>query len=327
MTKNQIWRQTFSYLLFIQIILYGRECSAQARVVPIGMCPAITGGTCPDPGIRFILFTRSTPENGVQIGGESLPGQFDVSHPTKVLMHGFNEGITVLFRVRDAYLQKGDYNIVMVDWNKYGKNPCYPVARSNAWFAGKCSAHMIKRLVEAGVKDIHAIGVSLGAHVVGYAANELKPYKLPRITGLDPASPLFELASNEHKLDSSDAEFVDVIHTNALVQGKAERLGHVDFYMNGGTHQPGCTFVAKPLTCDHLRSVAYFAESIVSEDGFWAWKCSGQAQYALGQCPQKGEPVLVGEFVDKSARGFYVTKTRSQSPFAVGRWDTKVSSR
>lgn len=58
--------------------------------------------------------------------------------------------------------------------------------------------------------------------------------------GLDPALPLFITASTHDKLDESDAEFVDVIHSNALVQGKIERCGHADFYMNGGIIQPGC---------------------------------------------------------------------------------------
>lgn len=52
--------------------------------------------------------------------------------------------------------------------------------------------------------------------------------------------PLFITASAADKLDPSDALFVDVIHSNALVQGKIERCGHVDFYMNGGILQPGC---------------------------------------------------------------------------------------
>lgn len=52
--------------------------------------------------------------------------------------------------------------------------------------------------------------------------------------------PLFITAPASQKLDPTDAEFVDVIHTNALVQGKIERCGHVDFYMNGGILQPGC---------------------------------------------------------------------------------------
>lgn len=52
--------------------------------------------------------------------------------------------------------------------------------------------------------------------------------------------PLFITASRENKLDDTDAKFVDVIHTNALLQGKIERCGHADFYMNGGIVQPGC---------------------------------------------------------------------------------------
>lgn len=52
--------------------------------------------------------------------------------------------------------------------------------------------------------------------------------------------PLFITASRENKLDETDAKFVDVIHTNALLQGKIERCGHADFYMNGGIVQPGC---------------------------------------------------------------------------------------
>lgn len=52
--------------------------------------------------------------------------------------------------------------------------------------------------------------------------------------------PLFVSSSKENKLDPSDAEYVDVIHTNAMIQGKLERCGHADFYINGGIVQPGC---------------------------------------------------------------------------------------
>lgn len=58
--------------------------------------------------------------------------------------------------------------------------------------------------------------------------------------GLDPAMPGFTFARKDSKLDSGDAELVDVIHTNAFIQGTIEPSGHVDFYMNGGVVQPGC---------------------------------------------------------------------------------------
>lgn len=46
-------------------------------------------------------------------------------------------------------------------------------------------------------------------------------------------------------LSKSDADFVDVIHTNGrktinMGLGLYEPMGHVDFYPNGGKTQPGC---------------------------------------------------------------------------------------
>lgn len=59
-------------------------------------------------------------------------------------------------------------------------------------------------------------------------------------TGLDPALPFFATLKPDWKLDSTDAEFVDIIHTNSGIYGKVEATGHTDFYVNGGTFQPRC---------------------------------------------------------------------------------------
>ena len=64
------------------------------------------------------------------------------------------------------------------------------------------------------------------------------------ISGLDPAGP--KLAEDDtHRnisLDKTDAKFVDIIHSDAETPllGTLKRQGHVDFYPNGGLHQPGC---------------------------------------------------------------------------------------
>lgn len=57
--------------------------------------------------------------------------------------------------------------------------------------------------------------------------------------GLDPAGPLFYTTLTK-KLSSKVGIFVDVLHSNAFLQGSFLRLGHVDFFMNGGVIQPGC---------------------------------------------------------------------------------------
>lgn len=71
-----------------------------------------------------------------------------------------------------------------------------------------------------------------------------------RITGLDPAFPMFYLMKLFTPLNKNDAEFVDVIHTDAWLYGAPFSTGTVDFWPNSGkTLQPGCPKRNyKPLT-------------------------------------------------------------------------------
>lgn len=73
---------------------------------------------------------------------------------------------------------------------------------------------------------LHLIGHSLGAHICGFAAKELKKMRnewtVQRITGLDPAQPCFKDAEVSAHLHKTDAPFVDVIHTNGRL---LRRLG------------------------------------------------------------------------------------------------------
>jgi Lipase len=54
----------------------------------------------------------------------------------------------------------------------------------------------------------------LGAQVAGYAGQGVA--KLGRITGLDPAGPLFQYTPPHVRLDPTDAQFVDAYHTNGV---------------------------------------------------------------------------------------------------------------
>lgn len=85
--------------------------------------------------------------------------------------------------------------------------------------------------------QLHLVGHSLGAHICGFAAKELKKKSLPwianRITGLDPAQPCFKNADKSMHLHKTDAPFVDVIHTNGKLLseiglGLPEVLGTVE---------------------------------------------------------------------------------------------------
>ncbi|XP_043269843.1 uncharacterized protein [Venturia canescens] len=291
----------------------------------IGPCLIHSNKSCPDEEVTFFLYTRNNPFDGEEIrvnGTWSNLNEMNYSknYPTKIIIHGYNSDMQLdsLVDIRIEYLKKEPANLIAVDWHRLAVGPCYPVAVHNVPHVGDCLAQLIERLRDAGTTNIHVIGFSLGAHVPAFSANVLKPYKIPRITGLDPAMPLFVTVGNDGKLDAGDAEFVDVFHTNAFIQGKVETSGHIDFYMNGGINQPGCWQKQNPFGCNHHRSAAYFAESINTRIGFWGWPCPGLVAYLLGLCPPRFPAVVAGDNVDTKYRGFFLVKTRAEAPFALG---------
>lgn len=89
-----------------------------------------------------------------------------------------------------GYLKAGDFNVWMIDWGAVASGPfyCYPIVVSSLNYVGTCAAQLIKEIADISTappeKKFHVIGFSIGAHAVGYIANNLRPYKLPRITGM-----------------------------------------------------------------------------------------------------------------------------------------------
>ncbi|XP_011300409.1 lipase member H-A-like [Fopius arisanus] len=302
-----------------------RQFGISHRDYFLGPCLVHTNQTCPDDEVTFFLYTRDNPGSGKQIfvndsSSNLHETNFNPRDPTKIVVHGYNSDMRLdsLVDIRNEYLKKRSYNVIAVDWHRLAVAPCYPIAVHNVPHVGDCLAQLIERLKDVGAIDIHTIGFSLGAHVPAFAANALRPYKIPRITGLDPAMPLFITVSKDEKLDSGDGDFVDVFHTNAFIQGKVETSGHIDFYINGGINQPGCWGNRNPFGCNHHRAAVYFAESINSEVGFWGWPCPGFLAYLLALCPPRAPAVLAGDPVDENYRGFFLVHTRDHSPFAEG---------
>lgn len=84
----------------------------------------------------------------------------------------------------------------------------------------------------------------MGAQISGLAGatlQNLSGISIGRITGLDPALPLFSLADEEDRLSKDDADLVVVIHTDGGVAGFMDPVGDIDFFPNGGKPpQPGC---------------------------------------------------------------------------------------
>ena len=78
---------------------------------------------------------------------------------------------------------------------------------------------------------------------------------------------MFEAYAPEVRLDSTDAIFVDAIHTDAVPLDEAgfgarSPCGHIDFYPNGGGSQPGCPPPVKTTVWElvtlHFTGEAFF---------------------------------------------------------------------
>lgn len=207
---------------------------------------------CPHPKIQFYLYTRRTQEEpefiDVLDDNALYYTHFNPRHPTKIVIHGFGGGrnLSPSPDIRKAYFTIGDYNIIIVDYGSAVKEPCLSQMDWAPRFGGLCISQLVKYLARhpRGIRpdDIHFIGYSVGAHIAGLVANYLKPEegKIGRITALDPTIFFYAGTNNSKDLDSSDAHFVDVLHTGAGILGQWHSSGHADFYVNGGTRQPAC---------------------------------------------------------------------------------------
>ncbi|XP_052686468.1 pancreatic lipase-related protein 2-like [Crassostrea angulata] len=297
-------------------------------------------------GTEFLLFTRRNPSNPDRLDYVSqssvVSSQFQRSVQTKIIIHGFANTVktTWLYKMKRSFLTKGDYNVIIVAWGAGAAAPDYNQAVSNTRMVATQTRLIIEGLVQAGgrLADIHLIGHSLGAHTAGSTGRQLGG-KIGRITGLDPAKPAFENHPEGVRIDSSDAVFVDIIHTNGAPirlggAGLMEVSGHVDFYVNGGERQPGCpslvtgTFeqlfsrnLSGALTaasCSHSRSHEYFTESILTGRPLTAYPCDNYEKFSSGgcrTCRRVGCSQLGLNADVKSGRGKMFLDTLSMAPF------------
>lgn len=238
-----------------------------------------------------------------------------------MLIHGFvdDEYGQMATTITKNFLQVEDVNVIVVDWSNIPMSFNYLVAALRTADVGHYLSRLIDFLVSQGadIRNFHVIGFSLGAHVAGTAGRSIKSGIIPRITGLDPALPGFGYPSLFNKLQPSDAEFVDCIHTCGGLLAFFEPLCHVDFYANGGTHpQPGCSLIDFGK-CSHFRSFFFFAESILDDHKFPALRCNSITSNSRDcEHVENNEETLMGKPVINSTRGLFYVYTNSGYPFA-----------
>ncbi|TRY75617.1 hypothetical protein TCAL_07503 [Tigriopus californicus] len=280
---------------------------------------------------------------------------FNASNPLKIIIHGFGSGCNRVWprEMRLSFLAVEDCNVICVDWSLGAADPNYVRAAVNTRLVGKQVAILMKtindKLASSMNERTHIIGFSLGAHVAGFAGSELS--NLSRITGLDPAGPLFEGYDLKVRLDKSDANYVDVIHSNgeSLIVGGFgvwEPIGHVDFYPNGGRAQRGCQHLiigglydfiysysqsneTYRYLCNHRRAYKLFTNSISPKCKFNAFPCESYEKFESGACfscnSKLGECGHLGYYSNQApGRGSLYLLTRDEEPFCGNQYKINI---
>nr|XP_051714746.1 lipase member H isoform X2 [Oryctolagus cuniculus] len=261
--------------------------------------------------VRLLLYTRKN-YTCAQIINSTTFGNLNVTKKTTFVVHGFRPTGSPPVWLQDlvkALLMVEDMNLVVVDWNRGATTVIYTQASNKTRKVAIILKEFIDQMLARGASldDIYMIGVSLGAHISGFVG-KMYNGQLGRITGLDPAGPLFNGKPPQDRLDPSDAQFVDVIHSDTDALGYKEPLGNIDFYPNGGVDQPGCPktiFEAgmQYFKCDHQMSVYLYLSSLRKNCTITAYPCDSYRDYRNGKCINCGLPQgkpcpLLGYYAD-----------------------------
>ncbi|XP_022131169.2 pancreatic triacylglycerol lipase [Pieris rapae] len=267
---------------------------------------------------QYLLYTRRNSRNSQRLrmndANSIRNSNFNAQHPTVVSVHGWlsNQNTQNNPTIRNAFLGKGDYNVIILDWSRLARRD-YATAAAGVPDVGRGLGQFLNFLHQttgAPFDRMHLVGFSLGAHVVGNAGRELRG-RVARITGLDPAGPLWNL--NRNRLSPSDGVYVEAIHTDSGYTvgglGIGTAVADADFFPNGGIRQPGC------LTniCNHNRAWQLFA-STVTRNHLEGRLCSSMTQVNLNTC--RGRTLRMGnDILNKRGSGIYRMDTRANYPY------------
>jgi len=314
--------------------------SSPFALLPLPTCPAAL-----KPELNYRMYTRSNRVIGQNFDHKgSIPSVYGPGKRTVFLVHGWTQdgSDSFLTDMKNAFLDREDLNVVIVDWGGGASQLNYQQSASNTRTVGAMTALVYQNILKvsgSAASRLWCAGHSLGSHVCGHAGMKMpNSQKLGRITGMDPAGPSFESHSDKTVgLNPSAATFVDVIHTDGGNLGTVRDIGHADYYPNGGQSQPGC--IGKDFfrnegveqwddetpeqysLCGHARSNTYLTESAKKDCFITRQICTSYSRLP-GSCSScTGCGVFpcgyMGFAADSSCRksGIFYLETTSRSPY------------
>ena len=255
--------------------------------------------------VTFYLYTLQNPNNPEVIPATNFPALvnsavFSTARQNVFVTHGWNNNFlsNVNVQIRTALLNWHNVNIFIVDWSRPA-NLFYTSARNAVPEIGNAVGDFINTMISSfGLSPARfdLVGHSLGAHVSGCAGARVNGL-VNSIVGLDPAGPLFTIGNIDNRIDPTDGDFVQIIHTNDGLLGFSGQLGHADYSPNGGSSQPGCG-IDLAGTCAHSRAFLFYAESL-GNNALVARQCASHSNFNNGLCNNNHRSLMGGLNVDK----------------------------
>ncbi|XP_063830081.1 pancreatic triacylglycerol lipase-like [Ostrinia nubilalis] len=265
---------------------------------------------------QYFLYTRRNSNSAQALimndANSIRNSNYNPNVPTVVISHGWlsKQSTSINPAIRDVYLRRNDVNVIVLDWRRLAISD-YITAVRGVPGVGRGLGQFINFLlstVGGNLNNFHLIGFSLGAHVVGNAGRELGG-RVARVTGLDPAGPMWHYNSN--RINRNDGIYVEAIHTDGGIYGLGigSAVADADFFPNGGFNQPGCI----TDICDHNRAWELFAAT-VTHNHLQGNQCDSMTQVTLNRC--RGATLNMGnDNLRKTGNGIFRVNTARRYPF------------
>lgn len=209
----------------------------------------------PKSDVNFWYYSRSNPEVPILLNQSDTEG-IDPNKNTIVLIHGWLCNVTDdrIPELKQAYLARYDANVIAIDWSSRSVD-LYTASYCAVPKIAKIIAEFLCTAPNIDVSRVHVVGHGMGAQLSGLTGQQVQVQcnkKIPRVSALDPAGPIYQGQSSANRLDANDATMVDVIHSNMGFLGYYGTCGSIDFYPNCGTYQPGCLGINSMTTISQI---------------------------------------------------------------------------
>lgn len=256
-----------------------------------------------------------------------LEAGFNSTKPTFIYSFGFtqNSKSTWLLKLRNLYFKlfrdrKPSFNLLIFDWSRYSRFS-YTATVSYVPHLSEILANFLEKIateLSYDMGQVHLVGYSLSSHILGHTAKLLstrKGGKIGQLTLIDPTGVCFHEDTSKfaamYSVKPSAAKLTVAKHYDMNNLGAKRSIGHVDIYVNGGSNQPGSTYITR-LVASHEKAIDHETLGLTPNCQQVAYACDDYESYAAGECASCGSGGELCYYINTFGRALIGQKNNSR---------------